>query len=493
MHTIPLQRYAGPVMAQGVYGRRSVRLSGRGFTFIALALVLLGLAWANGFELAPFGFFLAGPVTLAQAKLNVTDALNLATIDEFRKESYLLDRLTFDQAVNPAGGGATLTYGYQRVLAERSAAFRAINAEYTPTEATKQRISVDLKPLGGSFQIDRVLAQLGPAAGPVRAEVAFQVSQLVKAARAFFQDQVINGDSAVDANAFDGLSKALAGSTTEVNANGPVLDLTTIDTKAKALAAMARINAWLGLMDGEPDAILANKDGIALFTFLAAWADQLDRTTDAFGRPIQTYRGIPLINLGAKAGSSNAVIGQYPGTNEIQRITITGTPTGGTFTLTFAGQTTAAIAFNAAASAVVTALEALPNIDSGDVAGSGGALPGTAVDITFQGRYAGINVPLMTINTAGLTGGTPAGAITTPTAGGGAAGSGQTGLTDLYAVRFGLDGFHAVAVPGPLVQTWLPDFNTAGAVKTGEAELGPVAPVLKSTKAAAVVRNVKVA
>jgi hypothetical protein len=46
---------------------------------------------------------------------------------------------------------------------------------------------------------------------------------------------------------------------------------------------------------------------------------------------------------------------------------------------------------------------------------------------------------------------------------------------------------------GPLLQKWLPDFTTAGAVKTGEVELGPVAVALKATKAAAVYRNVKVA
>lgn len=434
------------------------------------------------------------PVTLAQAKLNTNDALDANVIDEFRKSSWLLDKLTFDDSVAPGGLGSTLTYAYQRVLAERAAAFRAINAEYTPTEATKQRYSVDLKPLGGSFQIDRVLAALGPGSPQVKAEVRFQIEQLVKAAKAFFADQFINGDSAVDANGFDGISKALVGATTEVNATGPVLDLTTIDSKAKALAAMARINAWLGLMDGEPDAIVANKDAIALFTMIAAWADQLDKTTDAFGRAIQTYRGIPLIDLGAKAGSSNPVVGEYPGTNEVQRITITGTPTGGTFTLTFGGYTTAAIAYNASAANVVTALEALPNIDSGDVSGSGGALPGSAVDITFGGRYAGINVPAMTASGAGLTGGTsPAVAISTQTAGGGAAGSGQTGLTDLFALRFGLDGVHAASVSGKIVQTWLPDFSTAGAVKTGEAELGPVAPVLKATRAAAAFRNVKVA
>jgi len=105
------------------------------------------------------------------------------------------------------------------------------------------------------------------------------------------------------------------------------------------------------------------------------------------------------------------------GTNEVQTITITGTPTGGTFTLTYDGQTTAAIAYNAAAAAVQSALEALSNIDSGDVACAGGPLPGSAVTVTFQNSLGGQNVDLLTANGAALTGGTaPAVAVaeTTP-------------------------------------------------------------------------------
>jgi hypothetical protein len=76
----------------------------------------------------------------------------------------------------------------------------------------------------------------------------------------------------------------------------------------------------------------------------------------------------------------------------------------------------------------------------------------------------------------------------------GGAGGNITNLADLYAVRFGLDGVHGVAMAGqPLVQTWLPDYSTAGAVKTGETEMGPLAVVVKRTKAAAVFRNIKVA
>jgi len=68
-----------------------------------------------------------------------------------------------------------------------------------------------------------------------------------------------------------------------------------------------------------------------------------------------------------------------------------------------------------------------------------------------------------------------------------------TGLTDLYAVTFGLDAFHGASAAGvPLVQTWMPDWTTSGAVKSGELEIGPVAGVLKNNKACAVLRGVKV-
>ncbi len=92
-------------------------------------------------------------------------------------------------------------------------------------------------------------------------------------------------------------------------------------------------------------------------------------------------------------------------TNEVQTISITGTPTGGSFTLTFESYTTAAIAYNAAASAVQSALLALPNLDTGDVTCTGGALPGTPVVVTFGGDYAGEPVSALTA-TASLTGGT---------------------------------------------------------------------------------------
>lgn len=105
-------------------------------------------------------------------------------------------------------------------------------------------------------------------------------------------------------------------------------------------------------------------------------------------------------------------------TNEVQTVTITGTPTGGTFTLTYAGQITAGIAYNANAAAVQSALEALSNIGVGDVTVTGGPGPGTPFTVTFTGTLAATDVAQMTASGAALTGGTaPAVNVTTTTPG----------------------------------------------------------------------------
>lgn len=133
--------------------------------------------------------------------------------------------------------------------------------------------------------------------------------------------------------------------------------------------------------------------------------------------------GIPLGKV-----TASGLYAPYAGvTSEVQTITLTGDPTGGTYTLTFSGQTTAAIPYNATAAQVRTALEGLSNIDPGDVVTGGGAHPGTPVTVTFGGQFTGDNVAQMTASGTNLTGGdTPAVTVTTTTAGGAAAASDGT-------------------------------------------------------------------
>lgn len=318
------------------------------------------------------------PVTLEQSKLNATQAYDPSIIDEFRRNNYLLEAMTFDDVVNPAGGGATLEYGYRRIVASSTAAFRAINTEYAPTEATTEKRSVELKVLGGSYQIDRVLARVGPAA---TGEVAFQSREKVKSTVGEFCQAVIYGDSAEDDRVFDGLDKALAGSTTEINLDGgPGSDWSAVGTRESGLAALRHLRALRARMDGDPSAFLMNGDALMALQSIAEFVSQLSELS-AFGQTVSTWRGIPLLDLQDRPGTTDPVI---------------------------------------------------------------------------------------------------------PTA--------EDGTTDIYAVRLGPDGFHGVStVGGQVIQSWLPNFDTPGAVKTGEVEMGPVAVALKKTKAAGVLRGVKVA
>jgi len=317
------------------------------------------------------------PITLEEARKNVQDDLQMGVIDEFRKSNWILDHITFDDAVSPTGGGATPTYSYTRLKTQPTAQFRAINTEYTPSEVTKERHSVDIKVFGGSYQIDRVIANMGG----IVSEVELQQSQKIKAAQALFNDTFINGDEAVDTNAFDGLDKALTGSTTEYNTGDTVIDLSTSQLITDNFQYfLDMLDEFLRGLDGEPSFIAGNTKLISKLRACARRAAMYQVTKSDWGTNVESYGNIPFVDLGAKPGTNDDVV--------------------------------------------------KTNTDKG--------------------------------------------------------------TTSLYVARLSMDGLHGVSFAGMApVQTWLPDFTTAGAVKTGEVEMN-AAIALKASKAAGVFRNIKV-
>jgi hypothetical protein len=334
------------------------------------------------------------PITLAQAQVNTLSDVDFSVIDNLRRYSWLLDQLTFDDTVTPGTGGGSLNYAYTRLTQAAPANFRALNTEYSPAQAARTRFSVDLKPLGGAFTIDRVLSNLGQAATN---EVTFQMQQVITSTKVRFQQEMILGDTAVDANGFDGLSKSLTGTTTEYTPTFTDWTMATVNTQALANSRLDEIDDWLSRIvpshtgsgdQGAPGAvppgikaILGNTKSIARMRSLARWAAIYESDKDDLGRQIERYGDWVLVDIGD--------------------------------------------------------------------------------------RYDGAS-PIIPI----------------------AAGA---GTTDLYAATFGLDCLHAASVAGnQLVRTWLPDYSIAGAVKTGEIEMGPTGLVLKNTKACGVFRGIKV-
>lgn len=177
--------------------------------------------------------------------------------------------------------------------------------------------------------------------------------------------------------------------------------------------------------------------------------------------------------------------------NEIQVIDLGNIATGHTFTLTFEGQTTAAITFAAdMTTAITTALEALNNIAVGEATVVKGALQ--VYTVTFSGTHASRDLVLMTINSP--TTFTPGGVTKTHGGIAGAPAKGQTftaaqiqvsrnGGTAINStgtvVEFGNDGRYYYIASAAEVDTL--GFLSLTVAKTEIAVVYPTARVVAST------------
>ena len=234
------------------------------------------------------------PLTLAEAKVGLADKVQQAVIDEFRRGSFILDRLTFDDAVSAGTGGSTLTYGYLQLQTPSMAAGRAINSEYTAGEAKKVKKTTDLKIFGGSFEVDRVLED-----SAAQSEITFQLQQKILATRNKFHYDFINGKSTAkgDATSFDGLDTLLTGASTVYNPDAAI-DLSDVDKiDANYKAFIYALDNWLATMDGKPTALLMNSKMYSTLNYICKKIGQFAPSVDAFGRSISTYDGIALVDM----------------------------------------------------------------------------------------------------------------------------------------------------------------------------------------------------
>ena len=318
-------------------------------------------------------------ITLAEAKIGMADKVDQQIVDMFRRSSLLLDNMVFDNVISPGTGGSTLTYGYIQLKTPSTAAVRTINAEYTPGEAKREKKTTGAIIMGGSFQIDRVLQNTAGAAD----EMAFQAEQKIKATANYFHNLAINGSAEEGegfvGGTFDGLKKMLSGTENEITSSVSLTTSTELDDNYNAF--LDEMDSFLSCLDGNPSMLLMNRQMLIKLRSIARRAGYYERTKDDFGRVVETYAGVPMVDMG-----------KY-----------------------FDGKTIRDV------------------VETDD-----------------------------------------------------------SGKTAIYAVSLGLDGFHGISPMGDgVINCYMPDPTTPGAVKTGEVEL--VAGVaLKNTLKAAVLKDIAV-
>src|SRR5699024_5712134 len=152
--------------------------------------------------------------------------------------------------------------------------------------------------MGGAFQIDRVLQNTSGAAD----ELAFQAEQKIKATANYFHNLTINGTSESSGegyipNTFDGLKKLLSGTANEITSQVSLKTSAELDSNYNAF--LDEMDSFLSCLDGSASLLLMNRAMLVKLRSIARRAGYYERTRDDFGRVVETYAGIPMVDMGS--------------------------------------------------------------------------------------------------------------------------------------------------------------------------------------------------
>ena len=213
-------------------------------------------------------------LTLAEGAKLSNDVLLEGVIETVINDSPILQRLPFIEIV---GNGLT----YNRENAAATAGFHSVGSAWTEDTPTFTQVTATLKILGGDADVDDYLARTRNNVQDLEAAV---VALKAKAVQQKFDDTVINGDTGVDADAFDGLDVlAIAGQTVSMGVNGAQLTLARLDETIDAIRG------------GKPDMLLMSRRTRRELTALSrASGGILEQDRDEFGRMTHFYDGIPV-------------------------------------------------------------------------------------------------------------------------------------------------------------------------------------------------------
>jgi hypothetical protein len=234
-------------------------------------------------------------LTLVEAAKLSQDDLQRGVLETFVQESSVLDRIPFLTIQGNA-------YAYNEEATLPGVEFRAVNGSYTESTGTVNPKSEKLVILGGDADVDRFIVQ---TRGNLNDQRAVQTRLKVKAASYKFQDHFINGDTAVDANGFDGLKKRLTGAqviAAATNGMGPVAGGHDFFDALDALIAQVP-----GL-NGSNGALYANSKVIGKIKSSARRLGGVEFVKDALtSKMIAQYNGIPLLDIGQTAAGAEII------------------------------------------------------------------------------------------------------------------------------------------------------------------------------------------
>lgn len=242
-------------------------------------------------------------MTLTEAAKYKTNELVRGVVETIASTSPVLERLPMKRI-----GGNAYTYNKEDTLP--GVEFRAVNAAYAESTGVINPATESLVILGGDSDVDKFIVATqggGQSIGDIRASMD---TMKAKAVALKYTDAFINGDTAVDANSFDGLKKRLTGAQVISVAGANGTGINTDDASRHAFFdLLAQLRALVPGATAQNSAYLMNASILGQAKGAMRRLTIAQTTLDAFGRNVAAYDDIPMLDIGNK-GDGTAIIPQ---------------------------------------------------------------------------------------------------------------------------------------------------------------------------------------
>jgi HK97 family phage major capsid protein len=240
--------------------------------------------------------------TLADFSAQATQPLKKAVIETWRKESFLMDKLSFETT-------GTLSVEFVRTKTLPTITARNIGEGMTESKGVLEPMSETVSVLSAYIDVPREYVAANNTLGNIRAE---QTKMFSKALAFKFNDMFINGTPASNPKEMTGIWYRLVNDFAAAQSiNGGAIDVSpdsaTLSTDSGKLIDF--LNELNYAVDGhQADMFLCNKTLylriLAAIRLAGLWAE----TKDNFGRTMPTFNGIPIIDIGTAGDQSTSII-----------------------------------------------------------------------------------------------------------------------------------------------------------------------------------------
>jgi len=246
--------------------------------------------------------------TLTELSKIETDVLRKSVVDCLLMESDVMQKVPWETI----GTLSTAVVKYQDLP---SVGFRKLNAGYTESTGTFEQKTELISLMGGLIDTDKAIARAKNTVADAR---AIQQQMMVRAIAYKFNDKFINGSPVSDPEEFKGIKERVndiygEGYLTQLidcgGTYGAARDAGILYDTANQHNFLDKLDQLIYAISGhKPDVLYMNKKCLLAVRSLLRRAQLLNQAQDMFGRMIDMYAGIPLVDIGVKADQITEII-----------------------------------------------------------------------------------------------------------------------------------------------------------------------------------------